>query len=284
LRNRIYDYFVGKCTLKGVNELLYNKQKNRLNGIYGMTATAILRDIYEMCANMWIEKQEQTPEQERKELNKYYNSYNAFLPYQWSVYTTAHARYALYEMIEAVGYENFLYCDTDSVFYIQTEENEKRLEELNERYKQKAIDNNAYYGEKYLGYMEDEPPLRAFRGLHAKCYAMEEYKKKDQEYHLTVVVAGIPKKVTYFDYNGKHTITNAEELGYIDKLEDGFVFKHCGGIRAIYIENIPRIEIIEGHRIECASSCILENIEKTITNTMWSMNEKGALIDTVQYY
>ena len=31
-------------------------------------------------------------------------------------------------MIECVGYENFIYCDTDSVFYIETPENAKNMQ------------------------------------------------------------------------------------------------------------------------------------------------------------
>jgi len=271
LRNKVYKYFEGKCTLKGVDDLLYTKQKNRLNGIYGMTATAIIRDEYEMCDNLWLEKvhynnDEEKENAERNILNKYYNSRRSFMPYQWAIWTTAHARRALYEMIEAVGYEYFLYCDTDSVFYISTPENEERLKRLNDRLRDQAIEAGAYVGTKYLGYMDDEPELTAFRGLHSKCYAMIE------ENELKVVIAGIPKKAVNWDSGEPVVITNAEELRDIDNLKDGFVFHYCGGTRAIYVERENGIEVINGHETEISSACIIENIDKTISDTMWTVD------------
>ena len=75
-------------------------------------------------------------------------------------------------------YENFLYCDTDSVFYIETEYNKKTMEAYAQECRQRAIDAGAYVGNKYLGEPTEEPPLKAFRAIHSKCYAMEEYNKK----------------------------------------------------------------------------------------------------------
>ena len=175
-------------------------------------------------------------------------------------------------MIECVGYENFLYCDTDSVFYIKTPENEARLAEYTEKCKQRAINAGAYVGNKYLGMPEDEPPIRAFRGLHAKCYAMEELNEDTGEYELQVVVAGIPKKTTKWIDGSPVTITNAEELKSIDNLKDGFTFRHNGGSRAIYIERDKTEEYIDGHLTEHASGVIIDMIEKEISDTMWSID------------
>jgi hypothetical protein len=35
LKTEVFEYFKNKCSLKGVNELLYAKSKNMLNGVYG---------------------------------------------------------------------------------------------------------------------------------------------------------------------------------------------------------------------------------------------------------
>ena len=189
------------------------------------------------------------------------------------VYTTAWARYALVVgLIETVGYENFLYCDTDSVFYLETPENKKKMEEYRKQCIDDAIKHNAYIGNKYLGEPTDEPPIRAFRGLHAKCYAMEELNDETGKYELKVTIAGIPKKSTKF-INGKAvTMTNAQELGKIDNLVDGFKFKHCGGTRAIYNERPIEYKNINGHMTELASNVIIENIEKEISDTMWTQD------------
>ena len=281
LRDQVFDYFKYKCTLKNENPLLYQKSKNMLNGIYGMTATAILREQYKMNSDNVLEKQVQTEKERNAALNRYYRSYNNFMPYQAAIWITAHARDALYSMIECTGdgngndddltevYKNFLYCDTDSVFYIKTPENMERME----AYRQKCIDRakeaGAFVGDKYLGAPEIEPPLRAFRALHAKCYAMEELDKSGN-YKLNVVIAGIPKKSTKWIDGKPVSLTNAEELQSIDNLNDGFTFKHCGGTRCVYNERPIEIMDINGHETELASSAVIENIEKEISNMMYS--------------
>ena len=294
LKTEVFEYFKNKCSLKGVNELLYNKSKNMLNGVYGMTATAPVREVYEMNEDYILSKKDDNNAQ--KQLSKYYSSYNNFMPYQYSIFTTAHARDALYTMITMTGdiedrddledktdvYKNFLYCDTDSVFYIETEFNKKRMEEYAESCRKRAIDAGAYVDNKYLGEPTDEPPIRAFRAIHAKCYAMEEYKKKTGQYELTVVIAGIPKRATKW-VNGKPIIkTNAEELGSIDNLTDGFTFKHCGGTRCVYNERPIETLNINGHITELASSAVIENIEKEISDTMYTQGADYSCLKIVQ--
>lgn len=273
LKDEVYTYFKNKCTLKELNELLYNKSKAFLNAIYGMTATAILRPEYELNDDCEFKLKEYDNKEKSDEgrLNKYYHSYNSFMPYQYACYTTAWARDALFTMIETVGYENFLYCDTDSVFYIETPENKIAMEEYAQHCRDRAIAAGAYVDNKFLGEPTDEPPLRAFRALHAKCYAMEEYNKKTGDYDLKVVIAGIPKKSVKWVCGEPIEKTNSEELGSIDNLKDGFKFSHCGGTRCVYNEAPIRTEVINGHKISLASSAVIDNIEKEISDTMWSV-------------
>lgn len=294
LKTEVFEYFKNKCSLKGVNELLYNKSKNMLNGVYGMTATAPVREVYEMNEDYILSKKDDNNAQ--KQLSKYYSSYNNFMPYQYSIFTTAHARDALYTMITMTGdiedtddlldktevYKNFLYCDTDSVFYIETDFNKKRMEEYAESCRKRAIDAGAYVDNKFLGEPTDEPPIRAFRAIHAKCYAMEEYNKKSGKYELNVVIAGIPKRATKW-IDGKPIIkTNAQELGSIDNLTDGFTFKHCGGTRCVYNERPIEILNINGHITELASSAVIENIEKEISDTMYTQGADYSCLKIVQ--
>lgn len=294
LKSEVFEYFKNKCSLKGVNELLYNKSKNMLNGVYGMTATAPVREVYEMNEDYILSKKDDNNAQ--KQLSKYYSSYNNFMPYQYSIFTTAHARDALYTMITMTGdiedsddlddktdvYKNFLYCDTDSVFYIETEYNKSRMESYSESCRKRAIDAGAYVDNKFLGEPTDEPPIRAFRAIHAKCYAMEEWSKKSGKYELNVVIAGIPKRATKW-VDGKPIIkTNAEELGSIDNLTDGFTFKHCGGTRCVYNERPIEILNINGHITELASSAVIENIEKEISDTMYTQGADYSCLKIVQ--
>lgn len=273
LKTEVMEYFKNKCTLKDTDPLLYGKSKQFLNSIYGMTATAILRDEYELDADcIFTPKQYEDPEADKiKRLNKYYRSYNSFMPYQFAVYTTAWARDALFTMIECVGYENFLYCDTDSVFYIETPENKIRMEEYRNYCIERAKKAGAYVGDKYLGEPTDEPPLRAFRALHSKCYAMEEYNKESGQYELQVVIAGIPKKSIKWIDGEPVEKTNAEELGDIDNLFDGFKFVHNGGTRCVYNEQYPEVRDINGHLTEIASSAVIDSIDKDISENMWTL-------------
>ena len=299
LKHEVFEYFNNKCTLKGVNDLLYAKSKNMLNGIYGMTATAIVREVYKMNDNYVLTKQETDEDDDQSTLDRYYRSYNNFMPYQYAIYTTAHSRDALYRMIECTGdndgiddyvngeydlmdtYKNFLYCDTDSVFYIETPENKIRMDAYAEKCRQRAKDAGAYVGNKFLGEPTDEPPLRAFRAIHSKCYAMEEMNKHG-DYELNVVIAGIPKQATKW-IDGKPVIkTNAQELESIDNLNDGFTFEHCGGTRCVYnerpIENID----INGHMTELSSSAVIENISKDISDTMYTKGKDYTPLHIVQ--
>lgn len=271
LKKEVMLYFKQKCTLKGVDEYRYMRSKAFLNAIYGMTATQILREVFKLDADMIIQHDTTKDREKReKELKKYYKSYNSFMPYQLAVFTTAWARFELFRMISAVGYDNFLYCDTDSVFYIETKKNRIAMARYTQECKQRAIEHGAFIDNNYLGLPTDEPKIRAFRGLHAKCYAMEEYNKDTGKYELKVTIAGIPKVATKFIDGKAVTMTNAQELGKIDNLVDGFVFKHCGGTRAIYNERPIEIKDINGHKTELASNVIIDSIEKEISDTMWT--------------
>ena len=281
LKSEVFEYFENKCTLKGVNDLLYAKSKNMLNSVYGMTATAIVRDSYKMNDDYILTKQERNEDDAQGVLDKYYHSYNNFMPYQYAIWTTAHARDALYTMIECVGYDNFLYCDTDSVFYIETPENAVRMEEYRQKCVDKAIRGGAFVDNKYLGEPTNEPPLRAFRAIHSKCYAMEEMTKSG-EYKLNVVIAGIPKGATKWIDGEPVFKTNAEELGDIDNLKDGFVFSHCGGTRCVYNERPIETLNINGHMTELASSAVIENIEKEISDTMYTAGKDYTPLNIVQ--
>lgn len=300
LKMEVFEYFKNKCSLKGVNDLLYAKSKNMLNGVYGMTATAIIRDIFKMDDDYVLKKQKRDDDDRQSALDKYYHSYNNFMPYQYSIYTTAHARNALYTMIECTGdndgiddyvngvydltdvYKNFLYCDTDSVFYIETPLNAPRMEEYAEMCRKRAINAGAYVDNKYLGEPTDEPKIRAFRALHSKCYAMEEWNKKSGQYELQVVIAGIPKISTKWIDGNPITATNADELDNIDNLSDGFVFEHCGGTRCVYNERPIEIININGHEIELSSSAVIENISKEINDTMYTNGADYECLDIVQ--
>lgn len=260
LQGEVMKYFTLKCTTNKKLKL-YGWVKSLLNAIYGMTATSICRDEWNFQEGV-IKKG--TPDH-AAQIRKFYSSRNSFMPYQLGVYTTAHARDALMTLIECVGYDNFLYCDTDSVVYISTPEIEEKIAQYNRQITERAAAAGAIVGNKVLGLATDEPEITAFRGLHAKCYAVGEAGKG-----LQVTIAGIPKRAIKWQDGKPVTMTNAEELGDIENLQDGFIFKHCGGTRTVYIEEEPHEEYINGHLTEVSSAAIIENIEKELKSTMWT--------------
>lgn len=265
--------------------------KKLLNAIYGCMATSPIRDdcdldfisFYEgVIEDPYISKHAESLEEKEVKLEKYYKSRNSFLPYQVGIMTTALARYELLEFIETIGYENCLYCDTDSIFYISDEEIEKKVEALNaEKNKTAPYIINSKDEIIYYDVFEDEPDLEAFRGLHSKCYASIIYNEKLEKYELSATIAGVPKR-TIVAMNGEEPIylTREEELAGItpdDKInnEDEYnpfdaiqnlvvdhKFTVNTGFTASYIHEKPHVEVIDGHVTELAGGCIIRKLSE----------------------
>lgn len=255
-------------------ELSTMKAKNGLNGIYGMSATDIIRDEYLMDVNGNWTKNVSIDIQ--GSLDRYYKSRNNFLAYQYGVWTTAHARNELMDFIELIGYDKAIYCDTDSIFYFSDEETEKKIEDYNTELRKKSEELKAYVdvdGERiYYNQFELEPEeINKFRFLHAKCYAYEDR----GELHCTI--AGVNRDKYIFDSNGNSIkITREEELGSIDELKHKKVFHKLGGTRCIYTEISSTKLFIEGHLTEVSSSAIICEVEKTLN---YSIDDNAELFN-----
>lgn len=189
LRECVYDYFVKKTTLKGIDEYLYNRSKNKLNGIFGMMLTDIVHDEYiynPSSEDVWSRE---LPDID-KALENHYKSHNAFLSYQHGVYVTAHARKRLQELLDIIG-RDAVYCDTDSVKFFG--DYDKEISEINKRVISTYCDDvPSYYVHNgkthYLGIWETDAYYKKFKTLGAKKYA---YVNEDDTFHITV--AGLNK-------------------------------------------------------------------------------------------
>lgn len=234
--------------------------KGLLNSIYGMSATDIVRSKhFETESGLW-DKEVLTAEMIEERITKYYSGKKNFMNYELGLWTTAHARDELMEFCELVGWEYYLYADTDSLFYISTPEIEARIEEKNRQFREEC-DKNGWYitldGKKtYFHQFDDEnEEIIQFRFLHAKCYA---YVTSDNQLHATI--AGVPEKV------GKNT--RVKELGDINSLIPGKVFKACGGTISKYPPrgetNKPRIETVNGHDVEVSSYVLIDKSPKEL--------------------
>lgn len=271
LRDVINKYFtIKETTPPGV---FRDKSKNKLNGIYGQTATNPVREVVEFNYDLmeWTESYSMDEEYLEEQLAKYYRSRNSFNNYTIGIYTTSWARYVLLDVIQnIIGYENFIYTDTDSAFFKSSPEIKKRLDEYNEkviaRNKELGYGVQNLKGEmSYYGTFEYEDHCKAFRFLHSKCYALV---TDDDE--LKVTIAGVTKDnkqpKDHPDY-----ITSAQELGSIDKLEDGFEFRQCGGTKSKYVESPINAALINGHDIIYASACIITTTTKKLGGTVEGM-------------
>lgn len=255
LTDTILECYLNKCKLKGVEgmEVEYNKSKNILNGLYGVCATDPVRDDVVFNFGNWVSENKHSDiNYINEKLEKYYKSYNKWTRYEWGTWVTSLARDELMTCIELVGYENYLYCDTDSIFFLATDNNVKSIEQLNEKWLEDSKANNYCVTDDtrtwYMHSFTEEPRLKAFRTLGAKCYAFI-----DIDNNFDCVIAGVPSKKTVIENGEMITYKREEELKSIDNLTLGFNFKDCVPTRAIYIDRACII-VNSKHNLSLAES------------------------------
>lgn len=226
-RKAVMQYYQTKCELKyniehGIgdetnNRYLYAKQKNRLNGCFGMAYTDPCRETVEI--DFENGEWSVTPPTIADALEKFYNSRNSFLVYAWGVWCTARGREHLYKLINICksSHDNTgapAYWDTDSCKGQNFDDD--LIQQENEKIKRICEKTGGYAdvnGERfYLGVYEHEnkKPIEKFITLGAKKYAYVDEKG------LHVTVSGVPKE------------TGAKELGSIENFKIGFIFKQAG--------------------------------------------------------
>ena len=243
LREEIQKFYKDKTELKGVEgqELFYMLQKAKLNSIYGMSVQSPVKQTIDFIDGQWIEQEE--PEEDL--LNK--NNAKAFLVYSWGVWTTAHARMELEKAINIVGPERFVYCDTDSVKFI--EDGKVSFNAYNESRRRTSKNNGGVAAdpaghEHYLGVYENERTYKRFCTMGAKKYAYEDAAGK-----LHITVAGVSKK------------KGAAELarrGGLDAFKEGFIWYDAGGLESIYNDDPEIKEVdIDGHKLKITSNVFL---------------------------
>ena len=223
------DYFQKKTSLKGVDDDLYMKFKNRFNAIYGLMVQNPAKPMIEYSADIdELFRFADVPLSEQYERN----IKSPYILYQWGVWCTCWARYCLDQGLQIIEKANtannhcmFLYCDTDSLKYIGDVDFSA--------YNQEQIDLCNQYGAfaktskgeiKYLGVYEQEDDMLKFITHGAKKYA---YVTLDNKLHLTC--AGVNKK------------KGAQELGQIENFREGFIFRESAGKELKYNDH-PEIK------------------------------------------
>lgn len=256
LRQTIYNYFVKKCELDGIEEMRdeYMKSKNKLNGIFGMMVTDILQSEIEFSSeNYNAGKGGWTPAEKDPEeiLAHYYSSRHNFLSYQWGIFVTAWARYHLREAIWELGIDH-VYNDTDCTKGYG--DHSQWFENFNARIRERAKKSDVPATwtspdgrEICLGCWEHECTYETFRSWGSKCYCGQV--EKHDRLVTEITVSGVNKK------GGSEDI----ERDGIEYFKPGYVFEHSGRTISTYQDRLPTKLIIDGHTITQASSIAIED-------------------------
>lgn len=196
--------YADKTLLKHSDPVFYQRQKGKLNSLYGLSATALCRDSIEETEDHEYIKIRMNDDQMQTELITYQEKpYKNVLPYSAGIYCTAHQRYMLMEMALKAGVDRLCYTDTDSLKGRYRKSELKIFEEENERIIKWTFDRCMEQGieyeltcpkddegvPQYIGTWEHDASYYDIKFLGAKRYAYRY--SKDDAVHITV--AGVPK-------------------------------------------------------------------------------------------
>ena len=192
VRNFILELFQKKTELKNVKgkEVEYMLAKIDVNSVFGMAYTNPIRPRAKIGDDgIHVEELEDPA----AELEKFQRSIGYFLPYSWGAMIACLGRVQLQKMIDAVG-EDFVYCDTDSVFALNPEKSRAAIQKLDKElseHRAKCGINITFKDksgkEHELGSIDEEPVCEYFKSFGAKKYITVENGE------LTCTIAGVPK-------------------------------------------------------------------------------------------
>lgn len=249
LTNTVIKFFTLKSQLKGIDgkEYEYMKSKNKLNSLYGMIVTDIIRQ-----ENLFNDQWEKG---ENSTLEEYYSNRNNFLTYQWGLFVTAICRTNLQKAIDKIGLD-CVYIDTDSVKYVGKHDDvfEQINQEMIDWCTQNDIINYVNVGNHkyFLGLYDKEKGYDEFVTLGAKKYAFKQSNK------IGITVAGLNKK------------SGAKELkqkGGLSKFKIGTEFMDSGRKTVYYNDDKKHFLTVQGCKIENASNIALVDTPYTLGMT-----------------
>lgn len=249
LTDTVIEFFTLKSQLKGIEEKEYEymKSKNKLNSLYGMIVTDIIRQ-----ENLFNDQWEKG---ENSTLEEYYSKRNNFLTYQWGLFVTAICRTNLQKAIDKIGLD-CVYIDTDSVKFVGHHDDvfEQINQEMidwctaNDIINYVEVGNHKYF----LGLYDKEKGYDEFVTLGAKKYAFKQSNK------IGITVAGLNKK------------SGAQELerkGGLSIFKIGTEFFDSGRKTVYYNDDKKHFLTVQGCQIENASNIALVDTTYTLGMT-----------------
>lgn len=263
LRQKVVQQYTDKCKLRFGDLYLYNKYKNKINADFGMMLTDICRREITFNPNSKENPFDLEPWDIEGSMNRYYNSRNSFLSYQWGVWVTAHCRNRLQKAIDRLGIDAY-YCDTDSLKYLG--EHDSDFEELNREILEEANkcqlltscdvkDPEGKIHHYQLGIWEKEKTYETFKSLGAKKYAYTY--PSDPNLHITV--AGLSKK------SGALWLTHH---GGMSKFRSDTIIPAGSSGRTVssYIDyNAPRTLLFKGEKFSTGSAIAIYKTSYTFS-------------------
>lgn len=275
IRDMIMKYYINKTTLKQDENspnydpevaYRYSKSKALLNGIYGMHVTNPCRPDYIFNNETKLIEPVKKPIEEM--LDTYYNSFSNFLSYQVGVWVPAYGRKLLQDGIDLLWNKDdpdrsdLIYCDTDSIKYINPEAHEADIEALNQRIIKQCEDKNIYVDFKgkryYMGIFTDEGIVEKFKTFGAKKYMYG----SDNKFKITI--SGVPKKL------GHDCIVKSVEKGRLKSpfdIKTGYVFHDIKNTSEYRDHTEIHTYEIEGHTVKYASNIAMYPASYTLNFT-----------------
>lgn len=273
----ICGYYTAKTELKDVEgqEVYYTKSKNKLNAIYGMTATNPAKQEV-----LFIEDSEESYKMDDEPIDELLKDakQTAFITYAWGVWCTARAREKLQAGIDAVQSTEgafFIYCDTDSVKYI----GDVDISDFNDKSIRASKKSGAYATDPkgnvhYMGVYEQERTYADFATLGAKKYAF----RYEPGGETLVTIAGVTKS------KGGRELDKGDKYGSgVERFCDykhPFKFVEAGGTEIIYQDYPDPTPIhIDGHDLVITPCAVIRPSTYTlgITAEYESLIERGVL-------
>lgn len=173
----------------------------------------------------------------------------AFTEYQYGVWTTAWARYALQCGIDRCG-DQLVYCDTDSCKFLGNVD----FSDYNEARIRECLESGSWATDRkginhYMGVYEDDGEYKRFITLGAKKYAYED----DSGLHITV--SGVGKK---------QGAAELERAGGLEAFTPGFVFHNCGKTETVYNDQNGKIIKVDGHLLQLTRNAMIRDVDYTL--------------------
>lgn len=203
-----------------VKEELRTRSKERLNACFGMEVSALVYEDCKFIDNKWepttfenIEEMEEYYEKQLRQLrgepageDEKDRRYSVFLRYSHGVYVAAWGRKMLWDAMEAIGHDNVVYHDTDSIYFkgdqreIFKAMNEQNHADLLEMARIRRLKPDLLYPNGlWIGDWEVEQagdpegpwaPYAEFKTLGAKRYA---YRKRPTD-PIKITISGVNKQ------------------------------------------------------------------------------------------